>query len=124
MSFCTNCFDIALAACPSTIELTAGLTADTEYFWVIKSKTSNRVYQAKATTGSDGKLVIDVSSLPAGLLNQHAGFFELEIREGSNYLNVVDLTIDTVTYTCILMSFVEVDGEPGINNVINSVVSA
>jgi hypothetical protein len=119
---CSNCFEVALRACPSTLELTAGLTPDTEYYWVIRK--NNRVYQAKTTTDGDGKLVIDCSTLPAGLLNSYAGFFTLEIREGSNYLNVVPLTIDTVAYTCILMSFVEVDGEAGINNVINTTIAA
>jgi hypothetical protein len=119
---CSNCFEVYLQQCPATIELTAGLTADTEYYWVIQK--NNRIYQAKATTDTDGKLIIDCSNLPAGLLNAYAGSFKLEIREGANYLNVVPLTIDTVAYTCILMSFVEVDGEAGINNVINTTVAA
>jgi ABC-type branched-subunit amino acid transport system permease subunit len=103
------------------LELTAGLTPDTEYYWVIQK--NNRIYQAKATTDGTGKLVIDCSTLPAGLLNAYAGFFTLEIRSGSDYLSIVNLTINTVAYTCILMSFVEVEGEAGINNVLNSVAA-
>jgi hypothetical protein len=118
---CSNCFEVALRACPSTLELTAGLTPDTEYYWVIRK--NNRVYQAKATTDGDGKLVIDCSTLPAGLLNSYAGFFTLEIRLGSDYLSIVNLTINAVEYPCILMSFMEVEGEAGINNVLNSVAA-
>lgn len=111
---CTSCFEAILKPCPSTIELTAGLAADTDYFWVLSK--GRRIYQKKVATDSAGKLVIDCSVLPDGLLNPHAGLFFLEIRAGDNYTNIISLTGD---YTCILIQFVDVEGDAGINNLIN-----
>jgi hypothetical protein len=111
---CSNCFEVDLKQCPSTIELMAGLTATTDYFWVIQK--NSRIYQKKVTTASDGKLVIDTTDLPAGLLNAYAGAFILEIRDGSNYPTIITLTGG---YTCIVMRFVDVEGDPGVNNLIN-----
>lgn len=111
---CSNCFEVQLQQCPTTIELTAGLTADTDYFWVLSR--GRRIYQKKVTTDGAGKLVIDCADLPDGLLNPYAGLFFLEIHEGANYLNIVTLTGD---YKCILIQFVDVEGDAGINNLIN-----
>lgn len=110
---CSNCFEVFLKQCPATIEVLGGLTPATDYYWVIQR--NSRIYQKKVTTDIAGKLVIDVTDLPDGLLNAYAGSFFLEIREGANYLNVVTLN----TYTCILMTFVDVEGDAGTNNLIN-----
>jgi hypothetical protein len=110
---CSSCFEVFLKQCPATIEVTAGLTPSTDYFWVIQR--NNRVYQKKVTTDGTGKLVIDTTDLPDGLLNAYAGSFTLQIRDGANYPNVVTLN----TYTCILMTFTDTEGDAGTNNLIN-----
>ncbi len=111
---CSTCFEITLQSCPATIELIGGLDPSTEYFWVIRTKTG-KVYQRKATTNGSGKLSIDTSMLPDGMLNPYAGSFQLEIREGGNYLNIVPLSLNDENYTCVLLSFAELEGDEGIN---------
>jgi hypothetical protein len=121
---CSTCFETRLQACPSSIVLTAGLAASTEYFWCLTSMTHGKIYQRKATTDIDGKLTLDTSTLPDGLLNAHSGFFSLEIRNGADYLEVIDLTFGTETFSCIMIEFVEVEGDAGINNQIYSLQEA
>jgi hypothetical protein len=117
---CSTCYEALLKACPPSIELKAGLTANTEYFWVLRPLRTGKIYQRKASTNVDAKLVIDTTVLPDGLLNNQAGAFSLEIREGNDYLQVKQLTINTVAYNCIVISFVDIGGDPGINNTIYS----
>jgi hypothetical protein len=118
---CSSCFETRLQACPSSIVLIAGLTPSTEYFWCLTAMTHGKIYQRKATTDVDGKLTLDTSTLPDGLLNAHAGFFSLEIRNGADYLDVIPLTFGTGIFNCVMIEFVEVEGDTGINNFIYSV---
>jgi hypothetical protein len=117
MQACATCFDAILQSCPEAIIIDAGLSPNTEYYWVIKSKTG-KIYQRKVSTNSAGRLTIDASVLPNGLLNSYAGTFTLEIREGADYLSVVPIAIGEDEYECILISFSDIDGNAGDNNVI------
>jgi hypothetical protein len=112
---CTTFYEALVKTCPGSIVLVAGLAASTEYYWLITG-ISGKVYQRKATTDATGKLTIDTSMLPAGMLNEHAGSFFLEVRQGDNYLAKVKLTIDAVQWDGVLMNFQSVTGDTGINN--------
>lgn len=112
---CTTCYEVILHACPDSIILKAGLAPATEYYWLIETRHS-KIYQKKAVTDGDGTLTMDVSLLPAGMLNSSAGFFKLQIRQGTNYLALVPLTIEAQEYTCVQMKFQNTEGDAGINN--------
>lgn len=109
---CSTCYETTLKACPATIDLIAGLSPNTTYYWLLTTP-RRTLFQRQETTDANGKLTIDCNaSFPAGLLNQHAGFFELEVREGDNYLNTVPLTIGNKTYDCVMIQFANIDAEP------------
>ena len=53
-----------------------------------------------------------VTQLPAGSLNEHAGFFNLEIRSGVNYLTKIGLALGGKTYNCVQLQFRAIDAVP------------
>lgn len=108
MSVCQACAEYSIKSCSSTIELKAGLSPNTEYYWLITNP-KNKVYQRRATTDDTGKLTIDATVFPAGLLNPYAGMFELQIRDGSDYLTVVPMTLQGASFDCIKFSFQDID---------------
>jgi hypothetical protein len=106
-----SCYESIIRSCSSAITLIAGLTATTSYYWLLTAP-SGKIYQRQAITDAEGKLLIDTSFLPDGLLNSNAGYFNLEIRSGVNYLTKVDLTLGGNTYSCVLIKFENIDAEP------------
>lgn len=120
MSFCSTCLEVILQSCPETIQV-KGLTAATEYYWIITTK-FGKLYQKLTTTDAEGVLTIDCSILPEGMLNPHAGAFRLEVRAGANYLTIIPLTLDGESYDCLMLSFADVEGDAGINNLITVAV--
>lgn len=104
MPTCATCFETVLAACPPTIRVKAGLTPNTEFFWLLTAPTGI-LYQRTATSDSLGDLLIDTSKLPQGLLTPGAGFFKLELRKGDNYLDEVPMMLQGAGYECAYLGF-------------------
>lgn len=118
MSFCSTCFEATLKSCPDFINISAGLAADAEYYWVIRR--GNKVRQKLVTTNAEGVLSIDATDFPDGYFNAFSPWTELQIREGANYLNVVTLSINGEDYDCINLSFSDIEGDEGANNSVYS----
>jgi hypothetical protein len=109
---CIACFESKLKACPSSIKLIAGLAPSTDYYWLLRSP-KGRIYQKLATSETDGSLIIDVSMIEAGTLNKYAGFFNLELRLGTNYLQTVPMTLQGDPHDCVQIEFVDLVQEQG-----------
>lgn len=108
---CNPSYEAILKACPATIELKAGLSANTSFYWLLTIR-SGKIYQRQANTDATGKLTIDCSQLPAGLLNPNAGYFTLQVRNGNDYLQTATLTFSGKTYSSVQLKFEEMDAEP------------
>lgn len=106
--YCPSCYQATVKACSTSIVLKAGLTADTSYYWVIKNK-FGKLYQRQATTDVNGNLTIDLTVLPEGATNEFSGFFELTIKEGTNYLNSVNMTFGEKAYGYVMFDFAAID---------------
>ncbi len=111
-----ECFEATIASCSADLILKAGLTAATEYFWVIIDRHGN-LTQRKVTTDLNGLLTIE---LPEGL-NQYSGMLRLTIRTGDSYLTLVPLVFDTESYNCVLFNLVEIDQEDSDDSPVNQI---
>jgi hypothetical protein len=118
---CSTCYKAAVKACPESLVLDAGLQETTSYYWVIQTA-RGKIYQRLVETDGTGKLVIDTSVLPPGSLNRYSGDAILEIRDGADYVNVIELQFGEDKFTCVLVSFMDTDGV-GENNHIYSQVA-
>jgi hypothetical protein len=104
---CDTSYSIELAECPDTIQVTAGLSANTSYTWLIEDKNGNEYYEV-STTNASGRLSIDCSVFPDGYLNRGAGFFTITIYSRFPYYqHPLDLTFCGVTYQSIVVNFVK-----------------
>jgi hypothetical protein len=112
-----ECFEATISTCSSDIFLKAGLTANTEYYWVLTDR-HNNVYQRKVTTDEDGTLVMESAALPQGL-NKYSGALNLSIRKGDDYLQVVNLTFGEETYTCVYILLENFDREESDDSEVN-----
>lgn len=99
MSCKKECFEATISTCSSDIFLKAGLPAATEFYWVLIDR-HNNVYQRKVTTDETGTLVLEATELPQGL-NKYSGTLNLSIRQGADYLQLVELTFGSETYNCV-----------------------
>lgn len=106
--YCPSCYQATIKSCSESIVLTAGLTPSTTYYWVIKNK-FGKLYQRQATTDVNGNLTIDLTVLPEGATNEFSGFFELTLKEGTNYLNNVNMTFGEKAYGCVMFDFAAID---------------
>ena len=101
MSCVKECYEAIISTCSSDIFLRAGLTPDTEYYWVLTDR-HNNIYQRKVSTDDTGTLTLEAAALPQGL-NKYSGTLNLSIREGNDYLQSVELTFDGENYSCVLI---------------------
>jgi hypothetical protein len=123
MACAPGCYEVVLQSCSDTIIVSAGLTPNTEYYWVIENRHGN-LYQRLVTTDANGLLAIDTSVLPLGSLNKHAGFLKLKIKDGSNYANVVTLQFGEESYSCVLINLSEIDRENDDMSALNVIQAA
>ncbi len=106
MACIKECFEAIISTCSSDILLKAGLTAATEYFWVLTDRHGN-ITQRRATTDVDGMLTI---TLPESMaLNQYSGMINLSIRSGDDYLVVVPMIFAGIEYNCVLIELSTID---------------
>jgi len=123
MSCSPGCYEVVLQSCTDTILVSAGLEANTQYYWVIENRHGN-IYQRLVTTDAQGILTIDTTVLPDGSFNKHAGFLKLKIKEGSNYANVVDLQFGADNYSCVMINLSEINLEDGDLSGVNVIQAA
>ncbi len=100
---CPPCYQDYISKCSTTLTINAGLTADTDYRYRITDKFG--IYEGDFSTDGEGLGIIDLSDLPEGLFNPHAGFFQLNVLSTENELQT--LSIDETDYTCIEFNVVE-----------------
>lgn len=112
-----ECFETAIISCSEDIILRAGLSGNTEYYWLLTDRHGN-LTQRKVTTNSSGDLVIDHNTLPVGL-NRHSGNLTLSLRLGSDYLTAVILTFGVEEYSCVSLSLFNIDMNPDDNSPVN-----
>lgn len=110
---CQSCFEANVAECPDSISVIGQLNAATNYSVVITDKFGERFIQT-VTTDSGGSFIIDVSQIPPGTFNRHAGNFTIEVFEALTDCEPQSLTFccDGVDkdYKCIVMSFYQSEG--------------
>lgn len=95
------CKEFTLASCLGEIFIKAGLTAAEDLIWSLLDKSLGNVYEGIGTTGDEGLLTIDTSVLPDGLLNEHAGPFELSLRKAVEPFDQVKFKFGDVEYECV-----------------------
>ena len=77
---CKNAFYDFLSNCNTDIKVNALLLPATAYAWIIIDK-FDKQYSGEIITDGDGFFTIAVADLPAGLLNEFAGSFKMELFE-------------------------------------------
>lgn len=80
---CIPCYQDHISCGNETITVLGLLAADTEYKWILTNKGAK--YSGIVITDTDGSFIIDVSTLPDGLLNPYAGIFTLEVVTADDY---------------------------------------
>lgn len=103
MALCTPCFKDYIS-CGLTQILVAGtLDASAAYIWIITTPMDAK-YSDEVTTDTNGNFIIQVSSLPDGLLNPYAGEFTLTVVANDAYQCNSSTWNDTAycdSYDCI-----------------------
>lgn len=79
---CNCCYTDYIGKCEVTLTINTRLQGETEYTVVFTDKFENK-YQVVVTTESDGTIVIPVADLPAGLLTEYSGDFQIQIYDGT-----------------------------------------
>ncbi len=105
---CSTCYEVMIPECPGDITVKAQLEPSSTFFVTITDKFGTK-YTQEVESDADGSFVIDVSLLPAGIFNRHAGNFTIEVRATLSNCDLEDMTfcIDSIetVFTCIIMSF-------------------
>jgi len=98
---CTTCFEVSRA--DNDLNFIYGLTPSTQYYlWIIDKFRTN--YRVLITSGVDGSFDITLTDYPSGMFNKYAGDFEVFLSTDIDGLNLVTMTIATVSYTCLVLS--------------------
>jgi hypothetical protein len=98
---CSDCFEVIRA--DDNLNFIYGLTPSTQYYlWIIDKFRAN--YRVLITSGVDGSFDITLSDYPSGMFNKYAGDFEVFLSTDVEGLNVVDLTINAVSYSCVVLA--------------------
>lgn len=77
---CDTCFTDYICACGESVVINTRLTPGVTYYWRVEDK-FEKIYAGAVVAESDGRLIIPVSELPAGLLNEYAGSFVLSFSD-------------------------------------------
>lgn len=77
---CETCFTDYICACGDSVVINTRLTPGVTYFWKVEDK-FDKIYAGSVVAESDGRMIIPVSELPAGLFNQYAGSFILSFSD-------------------------------------------
>jgi len=105
---CENaCYEAIVNGC-SDITLKAGLAATTAYYVQINKASNSNVHQRQITAESDGSLIIQKASFPAGFFTP--GNYKLSVRLASNFTKQA-LIFNTISFNCVLFKIVNTDIE-------------
>lgn len=77
---CETCFTDYICACGETVVINTRLTPGVTYYWRVEDK-FEKIYAGAVQAESDGSLVIPVSELPEGILNEYNGSITLSFSE-------------------------------------------
>lgn len=77
---CEICFTDYICACSDSVVINTRLTPGVTYYWKVEDK-FDKIYAGAVVAESDGRLIIPVSELPAGILNQYNGDFILSFSD-------------------------------------------
>ena len=103
LSQCESCYVMTAENCADTITLAVGLTPSTQYAVWMEDKFGTFYVQTVTSNGS-GELILNLSEVDLAL-TPYSGSYELSVST-SYYTNTTEtLTIATVNYTCINLSF-------------------
>lgn len=114
---CNSCFEATIETC-NDIVVRAGFTASTPYYWTIKKSSSSNIIQRLTSTNADGDLLIPKADLPAGYLVK-GNHYTIQVRLGSNYLQLVTLIFGAEVYQCIIAELANIDREEGDDSEVN-----
>ena len=111
---CGNCVDFVAAACNSILFSELGLENDTTYIWLLSDNFNNKWYKEFTTDGA-GQFTIEEGDLPDGLFSAGTNLLLQIVEEVTTPApvpepavttqNLVELTVEEQTYTCINLSF-------------------
>lgn len=104
---CQLCARLEFEQCTDIIIEDAGLVALTNYFWTLVDSLGN-VHKGEVAAAGDGSITIPAEDLPDGLLIPAMGIFTLTLSTSASAADQVDFEIDTVTYPCIQVTFLNV----------------
>lgn len=77
------------------------------------------MFQRKVTTDGDGFFTIDATTLPAGLFAAYRAAFELQLRNGNDYIQPVTFIFGDTQYSCVFLKFINVDYVDGDGSELN-----
>lgn len=77
---CETCFTDYICACGDSVVINTRLTPGVTYYWQVEDK-FQKSYTGSVVAESDGRLIIQLSDLPAGLFNEYAGDFTLSFSD-------------------------------------------
>lgn len=84
---CETCFTDYICACGESVVINTRLTPGVTYYWQVEDK-FDKIYAGSVQAESDGRLIIPVSELPAGLFNEYAGSFILSFSDSVSCGNI------------------------------------
>lgn len=111
-----DCYEAVVSTC-SDIIIKAGFTSFYPLFVILTDRFGNKT-QRLFTTNSDGDLVIEKDNLPAGFL-EIPQLLNIELRDGSNYLQPVLFDFGGEPYSCIQAESVSMDLAEGDTSAVN-----
>lgn len=110
---CQNCYEVRIPECPSSLTVLAQLDVNSDFVVTITDKFNKRFTQ-EVTTDSNGSFEIDLTDIPAGTFNRHAGNFRIEVFLAENNTcdpELLQFCCDGVVkdFHCVVMSFFQSD---------------
>lgn len=100
MSCQPGCFESIIEQCNDII-IRANFPPNFSLYWILNKAGKNNLYQRLTTTTGTGDLVIPKSDLPDGFLTP-GSYFNIQVRNGSNYLQPVTFLFGGTNYNCAL----------------------
>lgn len=111
---CEECYVFKLSEYIDTVVIKAGLSADTNYILKVTDQFGNKFSTGAITSAGDGSLTIPVpDSFPKAWFNRNNGRKKFELSLTAQPWAPVNLTFNTVIYTCIVVEFISDDA--GVN---------
>lgn len=125
MSCPAGCFNAVIQSC-NDIVIRAGFPPNYYLYWIVSKHGSSKRYQRLVQTGNNGDLTISKTVFPAGFF-VNGKIIEIEVRNGSDYLQPVILVFDEIEYSCVMAYMKSIDmheDDESPVNVIQSSVAA